>query len=48
MIGDDGAWDTGLEVSCRFVPLTDAAPLLRSSWHRQDEFLDLIDGSDVD
>jgi 8-oxo-dGTP pyrophosphatase MutT (NUDIX family) len=43
MIGDDDAWDTGLEVSCRFVPLGDAAPLLRTSWHRQDEFLNLLD-----
>lgn len=42
-IGDDGAWDTGLEVSCRFVSLTEATPLLRTSWHRQDEFLHLID-----
>jgi ADP-ribose pyrophosphatase YjhB (NUDIX family) len=39
MIGDDSAWDTGLEVRCRFVPLTDAAPLLRTSWFRPDEFL---------
>jgi 8-oxo-dGTP pyrophosphatase MutT (NUDIX family) len=43
VVGDDDAWDTGLEVSCRFVPLAEAAPLLRTSWHRQDEFLSLID-----
>ncbi|GAA2648469.1 NUDIX domain-containing protein [Paractinoplanes durhamensis] len=43
MIGDDTAWDTGLEVNCRFVPLTEAVPLLQTTWHRQDEFLNLID-----
>jgi ADP-ribose pyrophosphatase YjhB (NUDIX family) len=43
VIGDEDAWDTGLEVNCRFVPLAEAAPLLRTGWHRQDEFLGLID-----
>jgi hypothetical protein len=43
VIGDDGAWDTGLDVSCRFVLLAEAVPLLRTSWHQQDEFLSLID-----
>jgi ADP-ribose pyrophosphatase YjhB (NUDIX family) len=43
MIGDDEAWDTGLDVNCRFVPLAGAAPLLRTSWHRQDEFLELLE-----
>lgn len=42
MIGDVDAWDTGLEVSCQFVPVAEAAPLLRTSWHRQDEFLELL------
>lgn len=43
MIGDDTAWDTGLVVNCRFIPLTDAAPLLRTSWIRMDEFLERLD-----
>jgi 8-oxo-dGTP pyrophosphatase MutT (NUDIX family) len=42
MIGDDDAWDTGLEVSCRFVSLAEAPQLLRTSWHRLDEFLELL------
>ncbi|MEV4345301.1 NUDIX domain-containing protein [Actinoplanes sp. NPDC049596] len=42
MVGDDGVWDTGLEVNCRFVALHEAGPLLRSSWGHQDEFLDLL------
>ena len=43
MIGDHDAWDTGLEVSCRFIPLAEAPSFLRTNWHRQDEFLHLIE-----
>lgn len=39
MIGDAEAWDTGLDVNCRFLPLDEAAELLRTSWHRQEEFV---------
>ena len=39
MVGDDGAWDTGLRINCRFVPLAEAADLLRTSWHHQEEFV---------
>ena len=39
MIGDQGAWDTGLQVHCHFVSLTEAAELLRTSWHRQEEYV---------
>ncbi|MET8150444.1 NUDIX domain-containing protein [Actinoplanes sp. NPDC049668] len=39
MVGDDGAWDTGLRIHCRFVPLAEAADLLRTSWHHQEEFV---------
>ncbi|MEV0717835.1 NUDIX domain-containing protein [Asanoa sp. NPDC050611] len=39
MIGDPAAWDTGLTVACRFVPLADAGPLLRTSWLDQSRFL---------
>jgi 8-oxo-dGTP pyrophosphatase MutT (NUDIX family) len=45
MIGDEGVWDTGLDVTCRLIPLADAEPVLRTSWHRQDEFLHLLDQS---
>jgi 8-oxo-dGTP pyrophosphatase MutT (NUDIX family) len=40
MIGEDSAWDTGLKVDCRFLLVAEATPLLRTSWHRQDEFLE--------
>ncbi|MEV6598855.1 hypothetical protein AB0M36_18625 [Actinoplanes sp. NPDC051346] len=43
MIGDKDAWDTGLEVACRFVTLPEAAKLLRTSWHRQEKFIALLD-----
>ncbi|GAA1867804.1 NUDIX domain-containing protein [Asanoa iriomotensis] len=39
MIGDPTAWDTGLPVACRFVPLADAGPLLRTSWLDQSRYL---------
>ena len=40
MIGDEGAWDTGLQVHYRrFAPLNEAAQPLRMSWHRQNEFV---------
>ena len=39
MIGDDGAWDTGLQVHGHFATLTEAAQLLRTSWHHQDEYV---------
>jgi 8-oxo-dGTP pyrophosphatase MutT (NUDIX family) len=42
MIGDDGAWDTGLQVHCRFVSLTEAAQLLQTSWHHQEEYIGLL------
>lgn len=42
MIGDDDAWDTGLEVNCRFVSLTEAAELLETGWHRQAEFIEYL------
>ncbi|GIF75188.1 NUDIX domain-containing protein [Asanoa siamensis] len=42
MIGDPAAWDTGLPVACRFVPLAEAGPLLRTSWLDQSRFLDHI------
>jgi 8-oxo-dGTP pyrophosphatase MutT (NUDIX family) len=42
MIGDPDAWDTGLPVSCRFVPLAEAGPLLRTSWLDQSRYLDLL------
>lgn len=42
MIGDPSAWDTGLQVTCRFVSLDDGAELLRTSWHRQEEFVRLL------
>ncbi|GIF50888.1 NUDIX domain-containing protein [Asanoa ferruginea] len=40
MIGDPAAWDTGLPVACRFVPLASAGPLLRTSWLDQSRYLD--------
>ncbi|GAA2569741.1 hypothetical protein GCM10010435_49800 [Winogradskya consettensis] len=42
MIGDDDAWDTGLEVGCRFIALEAAGAALRTGWHGQDEFLGLL------
>jgi len=42
MIGDPGAWDTGLTVACRFVPLAEAGPLLRTSWLDQSRYLDRL------
>jgi 8-oxo-dGTP pyrophosphatase MutT (NUDIX family) len=42
MIGDPTAWDTGLEVECRFLPLAEAAECLRTSWHRQEEYVRLL------
>jgi 8-oxo-dGTP pyrophosphatase MutT (NUDIX family) len=39
-IGDPAAWDTGVEVECRFVPLASAGPLLRTSWLDQSRYLD--------
>ncbi len=38
-IGDPEAWDTGVPVVCRFVPLAEAGPLLRTSWLDQSRFL---------
>lgn len=42
MIGDTDAWDTGMEIECRFLPTGQAAERLRSSWHRQEEYLGLL------
>jgi 8-oxo-dGTP pyrophosphatase MutT (NUDIX family) len=39
MVGDDAAWDTGLQVHCHFAPLAEAAELLRTSWHHQEEYI---------
>lgn len=39
-IGDPEAWDTGVPVACRFVPLAEAGPLLRTSWLDQSRYLD--------
>lgn len=39
-IGDPAAWDTGVPVACRFVPLAEAGPLLRTSWLDQSRYLD--------
>ncbi len=42
MIGDDNAWDTGLEIECRFLPLPEASERLRTSWHRQEQYVHLL------
>ena len=42
MVGDADAWDTGLELRCRFVELPVAVELLRTSWHRQEQFVELL------
>ncbi|MDG4823883.1 NUDIX domain-containing protein [Asanoa sp. WMMD1127] len=47
VIGDPAAWDTGLPVTCRFVPLTEAGPLLRTSWLDQSRYLHHLAVEDV-
>lgn len=42
MIGDDSAWDTGLAIECRFLLLAEASERLRTSWHCQDEYVNLL------
>lgn len=42
MAGDEDAWDTGLDICCRFVSLAEADTLLRGSGYRQGEFLHLL------
>lgn len=42
MIGDEDAWDTGLQVDCRFAPITEAARLLQTSWHEQAEYVGVL------
>jgi 8-oxo-dGTP pyrophosphatase MutT (NUDIX family) len=42
MIGDETAWDTGLQVHCHFAPLTEAVELLKTSWHNQAEYVDSL------
>jgi ADP-ribose pyrophosphatase YjhB (NUDIX family) len=42
MIGDENAWDTGLDINCRFVPFVEAEKLLCASGYRQEEFLHLL------
>ena len=42
VIGDEGAWDTGLQVDCRFATLTEAAQLLETNWHHQAEYVDSL------
>jgi hypothetical protein len=43
MVGDPNARATSLQVACRFVPIDEGAELLRTSWHRQEEFVGLLD-----
>ncbi|MFG1953969.1 NUDIX domain-containing protein [Micromonospora sp. NPDC048830] len=42
VIGDADAWDTGMETECRFLPLAQAAERLRSSWHHQEAYVNLL------
>lgn len=42
VIGDPGVWDTGLVVTCRFIPLAKARELLRDTGNAQHAFLDLL------
>ncbi|MEU8264002.1 NUDIX domain-containing protein [Micromonospora sp. NPDC048999] len=42
MIGDETAWDTGLQVACRFVPIEAATELLQASGHGQEQFLETL------
>jgi 8-oxo-dGTP pyrophosphatase MutT (NUDIX family) len=42
MIGDENAWDTGLEIQCRFLPLAEATEQLRTSWHQQEAYATLL------
>jgi 8-oxo-dGTP pyrophosphatase MutT (NUDIX family) len=46
MVGDPDAWDTGLEIQCRFLPLAEAAEHLRTSWHQQEAFVGLLLAAD--
>jgi len=47
MIGDADAWDTGLQVDCRFVTLAEAAELLQTGWHQQAEFIGHLSPADM-
>ena len=42
MAGDEGAWDAGLYIDCRFVSFAEAGRLLRAGGYRQGEFLHLL------
>jgi 8-oxo-dGTP pyrophosphatase MutT (NUDIX family) len=42
MVGDPGAWDTGLLLTCRFIPLGRAHELLRDTGNTQHAFLHLL------